>query len=223
MNTFELVQAERGDIPRLAQIHVIACQPDNAFSLYFSTAEEFERRVVDMLEGQVGDPSWKHIKAMDKETNTPVAWASWETPTDDKIRARDATNSSISGKGKGEFDFPQGLPQYVQEDTDKWLAKWTHKRRHVLCKALFTDPVFQRRGIGNALVAYGNELADRAGLPIFLQGSPYGFPIYAKHGFETVQHLDVDLREWAPKAKCNDKGYGNYRFRYMLRLPTMLP
>ena len=109
MNAFELVEAERGDIPRLAQIHVIACLPDNAFSLYFPTAEEFEKRVVDILEGQVGDPSCKHIKAMDKETNKLVAWASWETPTDDKIRARDVkiiTNSSISGQGKGEFDFP---------------------------------------------------------------------------------------------------------------------
>lgn len=77
--------------------------------------------------------------------------------------------------------------------------------------------------MGSALVKYGNQLADKAGLPIFLQGSPYGFPVYTKHGFETVQYLDVDLREWAPKATLNDKGYGNYRFRYMMRLPRTLP
>ena len=77
--------------------------------------------------------------------------------------------------------------------------------------------------MGNALVEYGNRIADQAGLPIFLQGSPFGFPIYTKHGFETVQYLDVDLRDWAPDAKGGDKGYGNYRFRYMLRLPRTLP
>lgn len=45
---------------------------------------------------------------------------------------------------------------------------------------------FQRKGMGNALVQYGNRMADEAGLPIFLQASPYGYPIYENHGFETV-------------------------------------
>lgn len=76
--------------------------------------------------------------------------------------------------------------------------------------------------MGNALVEYGNLLADQAGLPIFLQASPFGYPVYAKHGFETVQFLDVDLSEWAPNAGLKDRGYGNYRFRYMLRLPRTL-
>jgi hypothetical protein len=77
--------------------------------------------------------------------------------------------------------------------------------------------------MGNALVEHGNRLADNAGLPTFLQASPYGYPIYEKHGFETVQCLDVDLRKWAKGARSDDKGFGNYRFRYMVRLPRTLP
>ena len=92
----------------------------------------------------------------------------------------------------------------------------------MLCKALLTEPSFHRQGMGNALVEYGNQLADQTGLPIFLQGSPFRYSVYTKHDFETVQHLDVDLREWAPSAESNDKGYGQYRFRYMLRLPRTL-
>jgi hypothetical protein len=225
--TFELAQAERADIPRLAHIHVVACLPDNAFGLYFATAREFEQRVTEMLEGQVGDPAWQHVKAVDKKSGVLAAWASWNTPTDEQVRERDsktaAKNVAEKEKGKGEFDFPPGLPLYVQDDTDKWLDKWTRGRRHIQCKALFTEPSFQRQGMGNALVKYGNHLADQKNLPIFLQGSPYGYPIYAKHGFETVQYLDVDLTKWAPDAERNDKGYGNYRFRYMLRLPQTLP
>lgn len=226
--TFELAPAERKDIPRLAHIHVVACLPDNAFALYFATPAEFEKRVTDMLEGQVSDPTWQHIKAVDKETGVVAAWASWNTPTDEQIRERDEKAvamivDSEKSTVKGDFDFPPGLPIYVQQDTEKWLEKWTCGKRHMLCKALFTEPSFQRRGIGNALVKYGNQLADQAGLPIFLQGSPFGYPIYAKHGFETVQYLDVDLRKWAPNAQSDDKGYGNYRFRYMVRLPLTLP
>ena len=228
--TFDLLPATREDIPRLSHIHAITCLPDNAFKLYFPTAAEFEERVTAMLEGQVGDPSWQHINAVDKKTGELAAWASWNTLTDAEIRERDekaAAKESADvekGKlGKGELDFPPGLPMFVQADTDRWLERWTRGQRHVQCKALFTDPLFQGQGMGNALVEHGNRIADAAGLPIFLQASPYGYPIYEKHGFETVQFLDVDLREWAKGAKGGDKGFGPYRFRYMLRLPRTLP
>ncbi|KAF2235473.1 hypothetical protein EV356DRAFT_566361 [Viridothelium virens] len=227
-SSFELAPAERKDIPMLARIHVIACLPDNAFALYFATAAKFEKCVTVMLEEQVGDSTWRHIKAVDKKTRVLAAWASWNLPTEHQIRERDEKSAAKkieaeSGRAKGEFNFPPGLPSYVQEDTDRWLERSTRGKRHLLCKALFTDPLFQRQGMGNALVQWGNRLADELALPIFLQGSPFGYPIYKKHGFETVQHLDVDLREWAPDAKNNDKGYGIYRLRYMLRLSLTLP
>lgn len=228
-STFDLLPAERVDIPRLSQVHVVACLPDTCFKLYFDEPSEFEKRVTEMLEGQVGTPTWQHIKAVDKETGQIAAWASWNTPADDQIRQRDKEQTQLEADAQkktlqsSNFDFPPGLPVYVQQDTDKWLNHWTRSRRHMTCKALFTDPSFRRRGMGNALVQYGNRLADESGLPIFLQASPYGYPIYNKHGFETVQYLDVDLRKWAPKADRDDKGYGTYRFRYMLRLPETLP
>ena len=236
-STFELLPAERQDIPRLAHIHVVACLPDNAFRLYFATPEEFTKRVTEMLEGQVGDPTWQHIKAVDKKTGVLAAWASWNTPTDAQIRELDEKcaakmealrkgtakiEDSKKGTAKGEFDFPAGLPTWVQEDTNRWLERWTRGKRHMRCAALFTDPSFQRRGMGNALVKYGNQLADQARLPIFLQASPFGYPIYLERGFETVQELNVDLTKWAPGAVGRDMGYGNYKFRYMLRLPEIL-
>lgn len=115
-SSFELRVAERIDIPRLADIHVMACLPDNAFGLYFSNPKEFHKRVVDMLEGQVEDPAWLHVKAVDKETGVIAAWASWNTLTDEEIRERDRkaaarkSKATEDGLGKGEFDFPPGLP-----------------------------------------------------------------------------------------------------------------
>lgn len=116
--TFELKTAKRADVPRLAHIHVVACLPDNAFKLYFSDPHEFNKRVVDMLERQVGDPAWQHVKVVDKETGVIAAWASWNTPTDEEIREREqraaARNAATEqGLGKGEFDFPPGLPSIL--------------------------------------------------------------------------------------------------------------
>ncbi|KAF7917674.1 uncharacterized protein EAE98_010090 [Botrytis deweyae] len=150
------------------------------------------------------------------------------TSTDVEIRERDEKAAakilaSTKDLAKGEFDFPPGLPMFVQADTNRWLERWTKGQRHILCKVLSTESTFQRRGMGNVLVEYGNILADKKDLPIFMQASPFGFPLYMKHGFETVQCLDVDFREWAPNAKGNDRGYANYKFRYMQRLPRTLP
>ncbi len=246
-DTIILQPATRDDIARLAEIHVIACLPDNAFKLYFDTPAEFNRRVTEMLEDQVGEAAWRHIKAVDSTTGTIAAWASSYTLSDEQLRVEAAEADARSSthdpgahgqyeeigigkeeeqekeKEKGKFDFPPGLPAYVLGDTNHWLTRSTRRWRHMQCKALFTDPLFQGRGMGSALVSHGNTVADAAGLPIFLQASPYGFPVYFRLGFDTVQHLDVDLREWALDAHRGDQGFGNYRFRYMVRLPETLP
>jgi len=211
---FKVVPAAREDISHLAHIQTVACSPDNAFSLFFATPRQFKNSAIEMLESQFGDPTWCHVKAVEKVTGVIGGWASWNTPTDEQIRERD---EKIAADIRS--DSPPGLSGYVQQETDKLLAKWNKGQRYMRCKALYTDPSFRKQGIGNALVEYGNEVADREHLPILLQATPFGFPLYIKGGFETVQELDIDLREWAPDAKGNDKGYGNYRFRFMIRLP----
>lgn len=223
MASFDLVEAEVADIPELSRIHVAACWPDNAVRLYFSSPEDFGNRITEMLEGQVGTPEWEHVKAVDKVTGATIAWASWYMPIDATIREEQTRGSAPPQTATGEFDFPPGLPMHVKKVTDQWLSDWTTGRRHIQCRTLDTDPPCARRGAGSALVAYGNRIADARAVPIVLQASPEGCPIYEKFGFRTVEFLDVDLREWAPKAEANDKGYGNYRFRYMLRLPQILP
>ncbi|KAK0508307.1 hypothetical protein JMJ35_009391 [Cladonia borealis] len=222
--TFELAPAERKDILRLVHIYFLAYLPDNLFRLRVSNLTEFEKGMTKILENQVGKPTWRHVKVVNKKTGVLAAWASWNTPTDAQIRERDEKAAakiadSEEGKGKGELDIFPAISNYVQADIDRWHGQCTSGKRHMLCEALFTEPSFQRQGMGSALVKYGSQLADQANLLIFLQASAIGYPIYAKHGSETDQYLDVDLREWVPGGKSNDKGYGNYRYRYMLRLP----
>jgi len=213
---FKLLPAERSDIPRLAEINVTACLPDIAFSLYFPTPQELEKAVTDALEVQFGDPTWLHIKAIDKATGAIGGWASWNILTNEQIQERDEQIANGS-------DFAPGLSGHVARETDKLLGKHNWKQSYIRCKALFTDPSFQKQVIGKALVDYGNGVADRQHLPIFLQATPFGFPLYVKGGFEMVDELHIDLRDWAPGGKENDRGYGNYRFRFMRRTSRTLP
>ncbi|PMD64306.1 uncharacterized protein K444DRAFT_521178, partial [Hyaloscypha bicolor E] len=158
-----------------------------------------------LLQTQLGDPAWLHIKAVDKETNTIAAWASWVT---------------VSETVKVGEEYAKRLDGYVQQEVDKMLVEWTKGERYMRCKACFVLPEFQGQGMGKALVGCENDIADRKRLPIFLLASPVGFPLYRKYGFQTLQDLDIDLREWV-KEDSDHKVYGNYRFRFMVKLPSV--
>lgn len=53
---------------------------------------------------------------------------------------------------------------------------------------LLVDPKAQGRGVGGKLLAWGMREADEADppLPVYLEASPAGQPIYAAKGFEVV-------------------------------------
>lgn len=71
--SFTLAPAVRADIPRLAEIHVRACLPSNVFGLYFDSPAEFDRRVRDMLEEQIGKSNWIHTKVIHNSSNQIAA------------------------------------------------------------------------------------------------------------------------------------------------------
>ncbi len=226
--TFELAPAQHEDIPRLADIYAWALLLDPTFGFSYASEAECKMRMIVLLEGRIGDPTWQHIKVVNKSTGMPTAWAGWNTPNDAQIREYDESAAARirnlkEATSEDDFDSLPGAQPSIQETTDRWLAKWTVGKRHILCKALFTDPSFQCQGMGSALIEYGNRMADQANLPIFFEASPFEYPLYAKHGFETVEHLDVDLAKFVPGDIDYDKGYGNYRLRYMVRLPRTLP
>ena len=43
---------------------------------------------------------------------------------------------------------------------------------------------YARQGVGAMLVTYGCDLADRAGVECYVDGSPGGKKLYERHGFE---------------------------------------
>lgn len=61
---------------------------------------------------------------------------------------------------------------------------------------LHTDPQYQGRGAGSALMEWGKAKADELGLPIYLESSPKGHGFYLKHGFKDYEVLDIDLSEF---------------------------
>lgn len=58
---------------------------------------------------------------------------------------------------------------------------------------LHTDPEFQGRGAGSALIEWGKKMADEVGLPIYLESSAVGHGFYKKHGFKDIEVMKIDF------------------------------
>lgn len=61
---------------------------------------------------------------------------------------------------------------------------------------LHTDPAFQGRGAGSALIDWGKKKADELDLPIYLESSTKGHGFYKKHGFKDVEVMEIDFSTW---------------------------
>jgi N-acetylglutamate synthase-like GNAT family acetyltransferase len=94
--------------------------------------------------------------------------------------------------------------------------------RALYCVSIAVHPAHQARGIGTALVRWVCDKADADGVPVWVHTSEAAPPLFSKAGFEVVKTLTLDLDEWATKKRVVDgeeKKWGKYTFRYMVRQP----
>jgi hypothetical protein len=84
------------------------------------------------------------------------------------------------------------LYDIFQERQRKYLAN----RPYYSLDTLVTLPRHERRGAGGMLVRWGCEKADEAGVQAYLEASPIGAPLYARHGFVGLEEMQLDLRKY---------------------------
>ncbi|KAH8896815.1 hypothetical protein GQ53DRAFT_743373 [Thozetella sp. PMI_491] len=100
------------------------------------------------------------------------------------------------------------------EVTNVFLGGLKRKQRehaqgeaYLALNILATEPKHWGLGAGSALVRWGLQLADQLGLPVFLEASPQGYPVYRRLGFEDIDVLDLNLRElWNVEYDGTDWG-----------------
>jgi hypothetical protein len=63
-----------------------------------------------------------------------------------------------------------------------------------------------------------SDIADEAGLPIFLTAFPGAHDMYLKLGYKEMGVFEIDLNHYGRK----DRGFGIYRSYAMLRQPRAL-
>lgn len=76
-------------------------------------------------------------------------------------------------------------------------------RPYVYLHILATHPKHHRRGVGLMHLKYGFDLAEKVELPVWLESSPNGKPLYERNGFEVVGWMDWDCSQWTDDPEFN--------------------
>lgn len=77
-----------------------------------------------------------------------------------------------------------------------WLRCHLQLTRDVDLHILVTDPKHQRRGAGLQLMTPGMQEAVRLGVPVYLESSEPGHPLYKKAGFKDIEERRVDFSKF---------------------------
>lgn len=225
--------AERDDIPELVRVWLAAERTDLLMFYSLPTEEsrsEYAKDVIKQLDDNFDKPHLLILKAVDPETKQITAMAVWQkkgyrlSPQPDDMFAAGGIilkrTLASSEDGMSSQSVRQSLNDYIQTQFERFLASWSRDSKHLYLALLMTDPDFQRRGIGTAMLDWGHKYADEAGIPAFLVASPVGHPLYQHVGWKDVDTpLQIDMSKWVAGAQGGDMGWGVYKFYYMLRMP----
>lgn len=89
----------------------------------------------------------------------------------------------------------QSVAPELQEEAfalGEQMGNYHPKEPHWYLPLAGVDPVYQRRGLGSALLRHVLEQCDRDGLPAYLEAtSPLNVRLYERHGFETIGVMQV--------------------------------
>ncbi|KAM0789867.1 hypothetical protein ACM66B_006713 [Microbotryomycetes sp. NB124-2] len=173
-------EAAIGDIIRLAEIHCTSFGPSTLFQRLFGQVPEDEMaaHLQQRMRGWFSNPKCAVWTAVDVQGKI-VAYAMWDRPAPERGWPSDVPNVERPRS------FPAGADQELALDFFTRLD--AHGRsivgRHWHLQILATDPACQGQGAGTRLLQDGMRRAEDEGLPIYLDSTEAGKPLYVKYGF----------------------------------------
>ncbi|USP75091.1 phenylacetate 2-hydroxylase protein [Curvularia clavata] len=199
-----------------SSLEVSLLKPDEA-ELYMRIRHEVFRPTVNHILYSRGEPSQKtldkvtndirellakgviFLKCVDTTTGEMIAGARWRYVKPEQEGAKERTWEEV--------DAGLTIPEpFDESDPDMWKEVFglinenkreiLQTRPHYVLDTLVVKQEHERRGAGGMLVRWGCEKADEADVEAYLEASPMGAPLYARHGFQRVKDLDLDLRKW---------------------------
>ncbi|KAJ4347058.1 uncharacterized protein N0V89_010993 [Didymosphaeria variabile] len=170
--------------------------------IFYFNQHEPSQNTLDSVTQSVRDGIAKgmlYLKCVDIRNGEIIAGARWRHIHSEDPNATSRTWDEVNA----ELTIPE---MYTESHPEVWRAFYElfneSKRKHMGTKSywvldtLVTHPDHHRRGAGGMLLRWGCDKADEAGTEAYLEASEMGEPLYKRYGFEPVENIALDLRNW---------------------------
>ncbi|KAF9696331.1 hypothetical protein EKO04_005728 [Ascochyta lentis] len=165
-------------------------------------SQETLNRVTEEIRDGVVNKGILYLKCVDTKTGEMIAGARWRNVKPKDPSASERTWEEVDEGFKRTEPYDESDPDLFHALHDLFSSNKRNileTRSHYVLDTLVTLPSHERRGAGSMLVRWGTERADEAGVEAYLEASPMGAPMYARHGFEPVKRVELDLRKYGGK------------------------
>ncbi|QIW96646.1 hypothetical protein AMS68_002164 [Peltaster fructicola] len=115
------------------------------------------------------------------------------------FHATPRTEAELDAEDKDDEDGMGAAPGVNQEVMDAFHGEIARNRRrvwggkpYVILHLLATHPSHHRRGSGARQLEWGLAAADQLNLPVWLEASTVGKPLYERAGFKSIDHVEFD-------------------------------
>jgi GNAT superfamily N-acetyltransferase len=197
-SNFILTEARQDDCEAIAEIEFEACSDDPGFSTIFPNGatpvvlKDYARRFRNDLEN---DPSCHMYLIRDLDSGGAiVSFATWHF-------FPERQQSEIDEEMLLD-DFH--LPEDANREAGNRLIRNGLRKRHEIMgprpyaylAATGTSSNWRKQGAASMLLQQGLLIADRNGLPSYVEGTPSAMKLYRKFGFADVEHIKLDCSPW---------------------------
>ncbi|KAH6678326.1 acyl-CoA N-acyltransferase [Halenospora varia] len=206
---FILVPCTPLDIPSMITIYLSAFSTDPFSAATFPrdaiAPSEFNRWLTNRFQRTFQQPEIRTFKIVDTLTGQMCALARWAFPYEfspEELQKKEEEKKEKEAlKAKGEDDsWPLGanlaicLAKFGGIDAAR--SKHCSAETDYAIQLLYVSPEYQRKGLASMLLRYGLEMADREGKRAYIEATAKGKVVYERLGFEVVDLVEVDLKEW---------------------------
>ncbi|KAI5202863.1 hypothetical protein E4T39_04436 [Aureobasidium subglaciale] len=129
----------------------------------------------------VKNPADVWIKVVEKATGKVVGASNWRVHMGSVPVHEEDLGWEWLGDDEEKLEKVKGVVEAIM-DTRRKLFTEPYCQLHIC----FTDPDYQRRGIGSMMLQWGCDLADQLFLPSWVEASPTGNFLYRKFGYKDV-------------------------------------
>ena len=194
---FILTEATEADCEVIAKIEFEACADDPGFKTIFhkgatpAVLEDYTRRFQKDLKD---DPTCHMYLIREAQSGQIASFATWHFFPE---RSHEDIDEQLLID-----DFQ--LPEDANREAGNRLIRNGLRKRHELMgtgayaylAATGTGLKWRRQGAASLLLEHGLFMADRQGLPSYVEGTPVAKRLYSKFGFVQVDQLKLEISPW---------------------------